>query len=40
MADKGGDDESDKSPPQTKFCFKERDFGRIIVDLPVLGRVG
>ena len=36
----GEDYESDKCPPLPKFCFKERDFGRIPVELPVLGRVG
>ena len=40
VEDNGGDDESDNCPPLPKFCFKERDFGRIPVDMPVLGRVG
>ena len=34
------DEESEKCPPLPKFSIKERDFGRIPVDLPVLGRVG
>ena len=39
IIDDGRHDQTDKCPPLPKFCFKERDFGRIPVDLPVLGRV-
>ena len=35
-----GDPESEKCPPLPKFCFKERDFGRIPAELPKLQRVG
>ena len=35
----GGTD-SGKCPPLPKFCFKERDFGRIPAEMPSLSKIG
>ena len=35
-----GDVDSDKCPPLPKFCFKERDFGRIPAEMPALTKIG
>ena len=34
------DTDSDNCPPLPKFCFKERDFGRIPAEMPALTKVG
>ena len=34
------DTDSDNCPPLPKFCFKERDFGRIPATMPALTKIG